>query len=67
MTDDTPSPCINVCRMDPDSGLCAGCLRTIDEIAGWGGYSDAEKRAVLRNIEARRHPARSGRAWSLSE
>ncbi|MBW7861279.1 MAG: DUF1289 domain-containing protein [Rhodocyclaceae bacterium] len=49
------SPCINVCRMDAATGLCEGCLRTIDEIARWGGLSDPEKRAVLGAIEARRH------------
>ena len=31
--DDVASPCVNVCRMDELSGLCEGCLRTIDEIA----------------------------------
>ncbi len=41
-----PSPCINVCRMDASSGWCEGCLRTIDEIAGWSLYDDDEKRAV---------------------
>ena len=29
------SPCISVCRMDASTGLCEGCLRTIDEIAAW--------------------------------
>jgi predicted Fe-S protein YdhL (DUF1289 family) len=41
--------------MDAATGLCEGCLRTIDEIARWGGLSDPEKRAVLGAIEARRH------------
>lgn len=27
------SPCINVCRMDADSGFCFGCARTKEEIA----------------------------------
>ena len=30
-----PSPCISVCVMDPASGLCAGCYRTLAEIADW--------------------------------
>ena len=38
-------------------GLCSGCLRTIDEIAGWSRYSDAEKRAVWQLIVARRGAA----------
>ncbi|HUD31901.1 MAG TPA: DUF1289 domain-containing protein, partial [Variovorax sp.] len=27
---DVPSPCISVCRIDAASGLCTGCLRTLD-------------------------------------
>ncbi len=48
-----PSPCISVCRMDPDSGLCEGCLRTLDEIAAWGLWPEAEKLAAWRRIEQR--------------
>jgi uncharacterized protein len=48
-----PSPCINVCRMDASTGWCEGCLRTIDEIAGWSSFDDAAKRAVWDAIEAR--------------
>ena len=47
------SPCINVCMLDPDTGWCEGCLRTIDEIAEWSAYSNAEKRAVLARIAQR--------------
>lgn len=48
------SPCINVCRMDPASGLCLGCLRNIDEIAAWSRLDDEARRAVLGRIEQRR-------------
>jgi hypothetical protein len=53
-TSGVASPCVSVCRMDPSSGLCEGCLRTIDEIAQWSTYSDADKRVVLAQIEARK-------------
>jgi predicted Fe-S protein YdhL (DUF1289 family) len=49
-----PSPCISVCTMDPRTALCTGCLRTIDEIAGWSRYSDADKQAVWLRIAERR-------------
>lgn len=49
-----PSPCINVCKMSAATGWCEGCLRTIDEIAGWSSFDDAAKRAVWDAIE-RRH------------
>jgi hypothetical protein len=48
------SPCINVCRMDEATGWCAGCLRTLDEIAAWSAYSEADKRAVWRELSRRR-------------
>lgn len=49
-----PSPCINVCRMDAASGLCEGCLRTLDEIAAWGTMDEDDKRAVWQRLEQRR-------------
>ena len=53
---DVPSPCISVCRIDAASGLCTGCLRTLDEIAGWSRMPDAAKRGVWRTIELRARP-----------
>ncbi|MGE5649503.1 DUF1289 domain-containing protein [Noviherbaspirillum sp. UKPF54] len=49
----TPSPCINVCRMNAQTGLCEGCFRTIDEIARWGTASNEFKRAVWDEIKRR--------------
>ena len=51
---DIPSPCVNVCQINPYNGLCRGCLRTIEEIAGWLDLSADEKLAVLQQIEERR-------------
>jgi predicted Fe-S protein YdhL (DUF1289 family) len=48
-----PSPCINVCQMVPETGLCQGCMRTIDEIVAWGTASDEVKRAVWAEIRRR--------------
>jgi predicted Fe-S protein YdhL (DUF1289 family) len=48
-----PSPCVNICRMDPKTGLCEGCFRTIDEIAQWGTATEAMKRAVWGEIKRR--------------
>jgi predicted Fe-S protein YdhL (DUF1289 family) len=49
-----PSPCVGVCRLDPSSGLCAGCMRTLDEIACWPTADDAERLAIVQNLRARR-------------
>lgn len=51
---DPPSPCIDVCRMNPETKLCEGCLRTLDEIAAWSSLGSAEKRAVLAQLPSRR-------------
>ncbi len=56
--DEVPSPCVDVCRMDEATGLCAGCLRTLDEIACWSGYTREEKLAVRAKLAARRRAAR---------
>ena len=54
MADEITSPCTNVCAIDPATGWCAGCLRTIDEIAAWGGLDNAARRAVLKLLPVRR-------------
>ncbi|MDP9898264.1 DUF1289 domain-containing protein [Variovorax ginsengisoli] len=54
---DLPSPCVSVCRMDTAQGFCTGCLRTLDEIAGWGHTDDTTRRRIWRAIELR---ARTG-------
>lgn len=48
-----PSPCINVCQMEPVTGLCRGCLRTIEEIVAWGSAGEDYKRAVWAEIRRR--------------
>ena len=48
------SPCVQVCVVDGESGLCLGCFRTLAEVAGWTGLSDAERDAVMAALPARR-------------
>jgi predicted Fe-S protein YdhL (DUF1289 family) len=48
-----PSPCINICKIDQQSGLCEGCWRTLDEIAAWGTASDVVKKAIWQKIHLR--------------
>ena len=47
------SPCTNLCTLDPTTGLCLGCGRTMDEIVKWAGYSEAERRAIVAALPAR--------------
>ncbi|MBR0566964.1 DUF1289 domain-containing protein [Azoarcus sp. L1K30] len=48
------SPCINICRMSPDTGWCDGCQRSIDEITRWSRASDAERWQILAAVAERR-------------
>ena len=47
------SPCIAVCRLDPRSGLCVGCVRSIDLIAGWPYLDEAARRRILERLRGR--------------
>jgi uncharacterized protein len=48
------SPCIAVCVLDPASGFCRGCFRTITEISRWVLLTPDEKRRVLEEVTRRR-------------
>lgn len=50
---DWPSPCISVCVMNPQTGWCDGCLRSIDEIVQWSSAGEAAKRAVWVEVKRR--------------
>ena len=52
-----PSPCVNICKIDPDTGACHGCRRTLDEIAAWSTLGDVDKRRVWRQLPDREPPA----------
>jgi predicted Fe-S protein YdhL (DUF1289 family) len=46
------SPCVGVCDLD-EAGYCLGCRRTLDEVAGWMGLSEAERAAVNEQLDRR--------------
>lgn len=48
-----PSPCINICSIDPDDGRCEGCHRTLDEIARWTTMPAAERDRVMKELPNR--------------
>lgn len=54
MPDEVVSPCQQICQLDPQTGYCIGCLRTLNEIADWLEMSNEEKRAVLEKINERK-------------
>ncbi|MCR8547699.1 DUF1289 domain-containing protein [Salipiger sp. P9] len=52
--DEIESPCIKICVIHPDSRLCTGCLRSIDEIAAWSRLSPEARRALMAELPARK-------------
>jgi predicted Fe-S protein YdhL (DUF1289 family) len=47
------TPCVRICVVDPDTGFCVGCGRTRDEIAGWLGFSQADRRSIMAGLGER--------------
>jgi predicted Fe-S protein YdhL (DUF1289 family) len=56
------SPCIKLCVIHPETRLCAGCYRSIDEIAGWGSLSPEARSAIMAALPQRgqTQPGRRG-------
>lgn len=46
--------------MDERTGLCQGCLRTLDEIRAWSTSDDATRRQIWTTIEQRARGVASG-------
>jgi len=47
------SPCVKICVYEAGAGLCRGCGRTLEEIAGWTSLSDAERRRIMDELPTR--------------
>ena len=47
------SPCKNVCELDPNTGLCLGCKRTVDEIQNWNLKDNKEKMMITKKSQNR--------------
>jgi len=47
------TPCTKVCTVDPMSGLCLGCGRTLDEIARWTALTDDERARLMMELPRR--------------
>ncbi len=61
--DEVESPCVKVCVVHPETRLCVGCRRSIDEIARWSRMTPEERRAVLADLPGRSPgPSRRGGA-----
>lgn len=62
------SPCVKICMIHPESRLCVGCNRTIDEISQWSRMDAETRRAIMAELPGRSAAPggrRGGRAGRL--
>ncbi|MFN4098950.1 MAG: DUF1289 domain-containing protein [Pararhodobacter sp.] len=70
MRNEIDSPCVKICVIHPRAGICAGCLRTLDEIAQWSALSPEARRTVMADLPSRAgalKKRRGGREGRLAE
>ena len=50
---DIESPCNKVCVVDPASGRCVGCGRTLTQIGGWIHFTPEQRRRIMAELPIR--------------
>lgn len=53
------TPCIKVCAVSGQTGLCIGCGRTLKEIAEWGRLEETTRKAIMTELPARMAAAKA--------
>jgi predicted Fe-S protein YdhL (DUF1289 family) len=48
------TPCIKICVIDGESGLCMGCHRTLPEVAAWTKFTDDQRADIMAALPDRR-------------
>ncbi|MAC80788.1 MAG: DUF1289 domain-containing protein [Rhodobacteraceae bacterium] len=47
------SPCIKICMIHPQEGICTGCYRTLQEIAAWSSMKPETRAEIIASLPAR--------------
>lgn len=51
--DEIESPCVNICVVHPETRICVGCYRSIDEIGAWSRMSPEARRDIMTVLPGR--------------
>ena len=51
--DEVESPCTQICVVHPETNLCTGCARTLDEISRWSQMTMRERSTILADLPKR--------------
>lgn len=62
------SPCVRLCVLHPETRICMGCLRSLDEIGRWSKMPPEERLAVMADLPGRKpvQQRRGGRAGRIA-
>ncbi|MBP7814814.1 MAG: DUF1289 domain-containing protein [Phenylobacterium sp.] len=52
------TPCIKVCVIDGETGLCMGCYRELTEVAAWQKLSEEDRARIMTELPTRRERIR---------
>lgn len=66
--DEVESPCVRLCVVHPEAGICTGCFRTLEEIGGWSQMTPENRRDIMLELPDRAsllQKRRGGRAARL--
>lgn len=69
MSEKPLSPCVRICVIHDEAGICTGCYRTREEIALWGRLSNEARRAIMAGLPERAgllQQRRGGRAGRIA-
>lgn len=68
--DEIESPCVKICLLHREAGICIGCLRTPGEIAAWTQMTPAARRQIMALLPDRQpllRGKRRGRAARIAD
>ena len=51
--EEVSSPCVKLCVIHEESGLCMGCYRTRPEIAGWSRLDEETRTSLMEELPSR--------------
>ena len=51
--DEVDSPCIQICIVHPETRLCTGCNRSIDEISKWSKMTPETRQSIMAELPTR--------------
>ena len=51
--DEVESPCIQICVVHPETRLCTGCNRSIEEISKWSKMTAQTRQSIMDELPSR--------------